>query len=184
MALTKALGISDRLSLERYTSQQIQYSLLVRRAETEMLPAGVDQGVGALIWSPLAQGYLSGKFRGGPTPDTRLVGWGQLDSVDTERGRAVVELLAQIAGAHAGASPSQVAINWLLARPGVTSVIVGARTNAQLKDILGATAWSLTADEAARLDAASGLPDAYPRTSQNLFHPERNPLLLPRPPVS
>jgi aryl-alcohol dehydrogenase-like predicted oxidoreductase len=173
--LTKALGVSERLGLERYVSQQIQYSLLVRDAEIELLPAGVDQGVGALIWSPLAQGYLSGKFRGGAQQGARLVSWGQFSTFDTERGRKVVDILAEIAAAHVGASPSQVALNWLLARAGVTSVIVGARTEAQLKDNLAAATWRLSTDEIVRLDEASELPAGYPHSTHKVFHPERNP---------
>lgn len=178
--LTKALATSERHGLERYISQQIQYSLLVRDAETEMLPAGIDQGVGALIWSPLAQGFLSGKFSGGNAEGTRLAASGQLARYDTERGHGVVTALREIAAAHAGATPSQVALNWLLARPGVSSVILGARTQEQLADNLAAANWQLTPEEVAILDAASKTPVGYPDAQRRFFHPERNPDYFPR----
>ena len=179
--LMKALGTSDRLGLARYIGQQIQYSLLVRDAEHELLPAGVDQGVGALIWSPLAQGYLSGKFSASSEAGTtRLSQTGGLKALDTERGRAVIAALRDIASAHDGATPSQVALNWLLARPGVTSVILGARTDAQLKDNLAAAAWSLTTEEIKRLDTVSQMPQLYPNSHQRFYAAERNPQLFPR----
>jgi aryl-alcohol dehydrogenase-like predicted oxidoreductase len=178
--LSKALGISERLGFERFISQQIQYSLMVRDVEVEMLPAGVDQGVGALIWSPLAHGYLTGKFRGHPSSGTRLGTSGRLRLYDTERGAAILDALTQIAAAHQRASPSQVALNWLLRRPGVTSVIIGARNEDQLRDNLAAATWTLSDEESAKLDAVSQMPPSYPATHHALSHPERNPPLFPR----
>lgn len=178
--LTKALGVCARLALERYVSQQIQYSLLVRDAEVELLPAGVDQGVGALVYSPLAQGYLSGKY-GGDAASGRLASRGYLRFLDSERGKAIVEALREIAAAHEGATPSQVALNWLLERPGVTSVILGARTEAQLVENLGAARWRLSPEEMERLDRLSATAKGYPRSARDVFHPERNPVLFPRP---
>ncbi len=180
--LMKALGISERLGLARYVGQQIQYSLLVRDAEQELLPAGVDQGVGALIWSPLAQGYLSGKFAGGAESGapTRLGSTDRVKSWDTDRGRQVVAVLREIAEAHPGASPSQVALNWLRARPGVATVILGARTEAQLTDNLAADGWSLNAEEIKRLDLASQTPVVYPNSHQRFFGGDRNPQLFER----
>jgi aryl-alcohol dehydrogenase-like predicted oxidoreductase len=175
--LMKALNCSERCGLQRYVAQQIQYSLAVRDAETELLPAGVDQGVGALVWSPLAMGYLSGKFRGGSVQQTRLQAWSQLESIDTARTRAVVEALFEMAGAR-GASPSQVALNWVSSRAGVTSVIVGARTEEQLRDNLAAASWSLKPEEISKLDQVSATPVPYPRTTHDMFHPERNPRLF------
>ena len=131
----KALGLSERYGLERYVSQQIQYSLLWRDAEYELLPLGVSEGVGTLIWSPLASGYLSGKFNAGPqSVPTRLGGGDMLAAMDDARARKVVGVLTDIAGNHPGASPSQVALNWLVRKAGVTSVIIGARTDEQLSD--------------------------------------------------
>ncbi|TZG26464.1 aldo/keto reductase [Sphingomonas montanisoli] len=178
--LMKALGLSDRLSYERYIGQQIQYSLLVRDAEHEMLPCGVDQGVGAVIWSPLAQGYLSGKFRdGADSADTRLARSNRLTGADNDRARAVVDVAAAISDAH-GVSPAQVALAWLLARPGVTSVIIGARSDDQLRDNLAAADLTLSADEIARLDTASQTPLTYPDSHFRQFASERNPPLFAR----
>jgi aryl-alcohol dehydrogenase-like predicted oxidoreductase len=180
----KALATSDRLGLERYVSQQIQYSLLSRDAEDELLPLGVDQGVGALIWGPLANGYLSGKFRHGTAGNrTRIAGRGILDATDTERARGVVDVLDEIASAHPGASTSQVALNWVARRAGVASIIVGARTAEQLADNLAAAAWSLTDEEMARLDAASALAPRYPYFMHRDFAGERNPALPLLPPI-
>ncbi len=180
--LMKALGISERRNLSAYIGQQIQYSLLVRDAEQELLPAGVDQGVGALVWSPLAQGYLSGKFRARAqdAPATRLGTTGGLKAWDSERGRRVLDALCDIAAAQPGASPSQVALNWLLARPGVTSVILGARTEEQLLDNLAAASWSLRADQMAVLDEVSQGPAIYPNSHQRYFSAGRNPQLFAR----
>jgi len=181
--LTKALGVADRAGLTRYVSQQIQYSLLVRDAESELLPAGLDLGVGSVIWGPLAGGYLSAKFLDPVHEASRVVGAGLLERYDTERGRAIARLLRDIAAAHAGATPSQVALNWLLQRPGVSSVLVGARTEQQLADNLAAAQWSLAASEVEALDQASRMPVNYPESSQRLFHPERNPSWFRKPPA-
>ena len=177
--LTKALGVSDRIALERYISQQIQYSLIVRDAEVELLPAGIDQGVGTLVYSPLAQGYLAGKY-GGDAPSGRLAGRGYLRLIDDERGKAILAALRDIAAAHEGATPSQVALNWLLQRPGVTSVIFGARAEAQLVDNLGAAQWRLSSEEMEELEQVSAIAKGYPRSARDVFHPERNPVLFPR----
>ncbi len=178
--LMKALGTSERRGFERYVGQQIQYSLLVRDAEQELLPAGIDQGVGALIWSPLAQGYLTGKFRNRTEPAATRLGTGGLRSLDTERGRHIVDTLCSIAEAHDGASPSQVALNWLLARPGVTSIILGARDASQLADNLKAVTWSLTAEEMACLNLASQTQVVYPNSHQRFYNAERNPQVFER----
>ena len=178
--LMKGLGISDAKGFERPVGQQIQYSLLVRDAEQELLPCGVSEGVGALIWSPLAQGFLSGKFRqdqGGT--ETRLGSTGGLKQWDTERGNAVLDVVLDIAAGR-GVSASQVALNWLLARPGVTTVLVGARTDAQLADNLAAAGWSLTDDEMIRLDGVSQTAMVYPNSHHRRYSLERNPQLFVR----
>lgn len=142
--LMKATAAAERLGTERFIGQQIQYSLMVRDAEEELLPCGVDQGIGALIWSPLAQGFLSGKFRhDGGGAAQRLVLSNSLKLYDTPRGVSVVDTLFEIAADHPGASPAQVALNWLLARPGVSTVLIGARSDEQLADNLAAATWSL-----------------------------------------
>lgn len=178
----KALATSDRLGLNRYISQQIQYSLLTRDAEDELLPLGVHEGVGALIWSPLASGYLTGKFRRGTKAEvTRLGGGERLSSMDTEQARKVIDVLEEVAAGRNGASISQVALNWIARKPGVSSIIVGARTDDQLTDNLAAATWSLTDEEIAHLDQCSQLPQRYPYYMHSNFAGDRNPrpALLP-----
>ena len=179
--LMKALATSDRRNVERYVGQQIQYSLMVRDAEQELLPCGVSEGVGALIWSPLAQGYLSGKFRSARAgAQTRLEASGRLNAFDTPEGAKVLDAIDAIVANHPGSSPSQVALNWLLRRPGVTSVLIGARTDAQLADNLAAAQWSLSDAEVEALDRASQGPMQYPNSHHRIFTIERNPQLFPR----
>ena len=177
----RSLAVSDRYGLERYVSQQIQYSLLWRDAEYELLPLGVAEGVGALIWSPLASGYLSGKFADGAQSVPTRLGGGRLAAIDDERARTVIGTLNEIAAEHDGASASQVALNWLVRKAGVSSVIIGARTDEQLTDTLAAATWSLSDAEIARLDEASATPIRYPYSHHRMFGPDRNPLppLLP-----
>lgn len=179
----RALATSDRLGLNRYVSQQIQYSLLDRDAEAELLPLGVHEGVGALIWSPLASGYLSGKFKHGANSG-RLAGGERFARIDTERARGVVDLLEEIAAGRPGATASQVALNWVARKAGVASIIIGARTSEQLADNLAAATWSLTDAEIARLDAASELPARYPYYMNRDFGGGRNPPLPLLPPVA
>ena len=179
--LMKASAIAEKRGSEPFIGQQIQYSLMEREAEQELLPCGVDQGVGALIWSPLAQGFLSGKFRSATADaDQRLVLNGRLKAYDTPLGKAVVDALLDIAAAHPGASASQVALNWLLARPGVSTVLLGARSDEQLADNLAAASWSLSADEVAVLDKASQTSMRYPNSHHRLYSLARNPQLFAR----
>jgi aryl-alcohol dehydrogenase-like predicted oxidoreductase len=161
--MTKALGISDRLGYQRFVSQQIHYSLHARDAEYELVPAGIDQGVGILVWSPLAGGLLSGKYRRGvPQPEGRqLSGWGEPPVRDENALHDVVDVLVEIAEAR-GVSAAKIALAWLLGRAGVTSVIVGARTEEQLADNLASAGLQLSADERARLDEVSAPPLLYP----------------------
>jgi aryl-alcohol dehydrogenase-like predicted oxidoreductase len=181
----KALATSDRLGLERYVSQQIQYSLLSRDAEAELLPLGMHEGVGALIWGPLANGYLSGKFRSGAGGEqTRIGARGGLHDMDTPQARAVLDVMGEVAASHAGASLSQVALNWIARRAGVASIIVGARTAEQLADNLAAATWSLTDAEMARLDEASATPPRYPYFMHRNFAGQRNPTAGWLPPIA
>ena len=162
--LMKALGVAERQGLGRFCSQQIHYTLQAREAEYELLPIAIDQGLGVLVWSPLAGGLLSGKYRrGAPGPEgSRLLsGWDEPPVRDQDKLYDIVDVLVEVAAAR-GASPAQVALAWLLERPAVTSVIVGARTSEQLTDNLGAAALSLTADELARLEQVSRPPLLYP----------------------
>jgi aryl-alcohol dehydrogenase-like predicted oxidoreductase len=184
-AKMRALATSDRLGITRYVGQQIQYSLLQRNAENELLPLGVHEGVGALIWGPLAAGYLSGKFRSMADADgTRLGARGQFATTNSDRARSVVDACAEIARSRAGTTVSQVALNWIARKAGVSSIIIGARTAAQLKENLGAATWSLNDAEIARLDEVSALSLPYPYNMHREFMAGRNPtasLLAPLP---
>ena len=166
--LSKALGVSERLGLTRFVSQQVYYSLQARDAEYELVPAGLDQGVGMLIWSPLAGGLLSGKYRRGqdaPEGSRHLTDWNEPPVRDEEQTYDVIEAAVEI-GADRGVSAAQVALAWLLGRPGVTSLVIGARTDEQLADNLAAAQLELTAEERARLDALSAPPLIYPHWHQ------------------
>src|SRR6185312_2301080 len=131
--LMKAMGVSERLGLARFVSQQVHYTLQARDIETELVPVSIDQGLGILVWSPIAGGLLSGKYRRGrPQPEGRqLAGWGEPPVRDEEKLYDIVEALVAVAEPR-GVSAAQVALAWLLGRPGVTSLIVGARTDEQL----------------------------------------------------
>ena len=171
----KALAASERNGLERYVTQQVNYSLVAREAEHELVPMGIDQGVGIMAWSPLHFGLLSGKFRRDARPsETRL---NQLDApgtVDLERLYRIVDVLIAI-GTERGVSPAQVALNWVMSKPRVDTVILGARNEEQLRDNLAAASWRLTPEEMTRLDEVSALPEPYPYWHQHKFGIERNP---------
>jgi aryl-alcohol dehydrogenase-like predicted oxidoreductase len=162
--LMKSLALAERHGRPRYVAHQIYYSLIGRDYEWELMPLGIDQGVGALVWSPLGWGRLTGKIRRGqPLPaGSRLhetAQWGP--RVDDERLYRVVDVLDAVA-VETGRTVPQIAIAWLLTRPTVSSVIIGARNEAQLRDNLGAVGWSLTPDQVKRLDEASAVMPAYP----------------------
>jgi len=178
----RALAASDRLGLTRYVSQQIRYSLLDRASENELLPLGVHEGVGALIWGPLASGYLSGKFQTGEDVSNTRIGAGAQGafSRDNDQTRAVLAAVGEIARER-GKTMSQVALNWVVRRPGVATIIVGARRTAQLEDNLAAAGWSLSDEEMARLDQASATPPTYPYDMHRFFTGERNPPLALQP---
>jgi aryl-alcohol dehydrogenase-like predicted oxidoreductase len=162
--LMKALATSDRLGLARFASQQVHYSLQAREAEYELIPIAVDQGLGVLSWSPLAGGLLSGKYRRGQEapPGSRHRGeWDEPPVRDADQLYDIVDALAEIAQAHA-ASPAQVALSWLLSRPAVTSLVIGARTQEQLAGNLKAADLTLAPAERAWLEEASALPLLYP----------------------
>jgi aryl-alcohol dehydrogenase-like predicted oxidoreductase len=162
--LMKALGTSDRLGYERFVSQQIYYSLQARDAEYELVPAAIDQGLGILVWSPLAGGLLSGKYRRGqtaPEGSRQLTDWDEPPVYDEDKLYDTIEVLVEIADGH-GVSAAQVALAWLLGRPAVTSVVIGARTTEQLADNLAAAELTLSEDERARLDEVSAMPLNYP----------------------
>ncbi len=176
--LMKALAVSDRLAIPRYISQQINYSLLARDAEHELVPAGLDQRIGIMAWSPLQFGLLSGKFRPGQSKpsESRLNSLEAPGTVDEERLHRILAVLAEIA-AQRGVSIPQVALNWVMRKPGVDTVIIGARNEQQLRDNLAAATWALTEAEVERLDESSGLPLPYPYWHQRKFAGDRNPPL-------
>jgi aryl-alcohol dehydrogenase-like predicted oxidoreductase len=183
--LMKALAVSDRTLRQRFVSQQIHYTLEAREAEYELVPVSIDQGLGILVWSPLAGGLLSGKHRRGESPEgtRQLAGWGEPPIRDEDRLWAIVDVLVAIAEAR-GVSGAQVALAWLLGRPAVTSVIIGGRTEAQLKDNLGAADLVLTVEERQRLDTVSAPPVLYPywhqlRTAKDRLSPADLSLLGP-----
>ena len=159
----KALAVSERLGLERFASQQIYWSLIGRDAEVELVPAALDQGLGILVWSPLAGGLLTGKYRRGskPTEGRHLTEWDEPPIYDEGRVYDVIDALVEVGEAR-GVPPAQVALAWLLARPGVTSVIVGARDETQIKGTLGAAGLELSAEELDRLNKVSASPLPYP----------------------
>lgn len=162
--LMKALGTSERRNLPRFVSQQIYYSLQAREAEYELVPLAVDQGLGVLVWSPLAGGLLSGRYRRGHRPSEgsrQLTDWNEPPVHDQERLYDTVEVLVAI-GADHGVSAARVALAYLLAKPAVTSLVIGARTREQLADNLAAADLELSAEEHARLDAVSRPPLLYP----------------------
>jgi len=168
--LMKALAIADARGYERFAAHQIYYSLEARDAEYELLPLAVDQGLGLLIWSPLAGGLVSGKYRrnASPSEGTRQVSgtWNEPPVRDQEKLYDTVDVLVDIAAGRAGVSPAQVALAWLLGRPAVTSLIIGARTDEQLRDNLAAADLTLTADEREALDKASAPELVYPHWHQ------------------
>ncbi|UIJ45360.1 aldo/keto reductase [Sphingomonas cannabina] len=156
--IAKALGISERRDLARFQSVQAYYTLAGRDLEREIGPMVASEGLGLMVWSPLAGGFLSGKYRNGG--EGRRAGFA-FPPVDGPRGDKVLDAMAPIAEAH-GRSMAQIALAWLLQRPEVTSVIVGAKRPDQLADNLAAVDVVLSADEVAALDAASALPPEYP----------------------
>jgi len=159
--LMKALAISREHHLERFRCTQSYYSLVGRELERETIPLLKDQGLGLLVWSPLAGGFLSGKFtREGGDSTARRAGF-DFPPVDREKGFAILDVLREVAGSH-GASVAQTALAWILARDAVTSVIVGARTVAQLDDNLKAVDVTLSPEDLAALDGASAIAPEYP----------------------
>jgi aryl-alcohol dehydrogenase-like predicted oxidoreductase len=160
----KSLAVSDARGYQRYVSQQIHYTLQAREAEYELIPAGIDQGLGVLVWSPLAGGLLSGKHRRDePTPEgTRhATDWNEPPVYDEEALWRIVDSLVAIADAR-GVSAAQIALAWLLTRPGVSSLVIGARTEQQLEDNLAAADVVLEQAEIDRLEEVSRRPLPYP----------------------
>ena len=167
----KALATSEKYGLGRYAAYQGYYSLVGRDYEWELMPLALDQDLGTMVWSPLGWGRLTGKIRRGqPLPEGRIKSGGDVGGppIDDEYLYSVVDVLLESAE-ETGKSVPQVALNWLLQRPSVVNVVIGARNEAQLRDNLGAVGWSLTADQMARLDEVSHRHPAYPYWHQMGF---------------
>ncbi len=181
--LMKSLSVSERYGWARYVGHQVYYSLVGRDYEWELMPLAADQGVGALVWSPLGWGRLTGKIRRGhPLPEnSRLKNQSVIDAgpqPDQEYLYKVVDALDLVAK-ETGKTVPQIALNWLLRRPTVSTLIIGARNEDQLRANLGSTGWQLTPEQIAKLDEASKVPLAYPYWHQVQFS-ERNPFPVPQ----
>jgi aryl-alcohol dehydrogenase-like predicted oxidoreductase len=175
--LMKSLDVADRYGWARYVGHQVYYSLIGREYEWELMPLALDQGVGALVWSPLGWGRLTGKVRRGqPLPaESRLHKTAEMGpQMCDEYLFKVVDALLEVAK-ETGKSVTQVALNWLVQRPSISTVIFGARNEEQLRQNLGAVGWNLSSGQIAKLDAASDVTPVYPYWHQRQFL-ERNPL--------
>ncbi|MFR9728145.1 aldo/keto reductase [Saccharopolyspora sp. MS10] len=172
--LVKALSTADRLGYQRFVANQIYYSLESRDAEYELIPASLDQGLGVLVWSPLAGGLLSGKYRRGQqaTSGRHLEDWNEPPVRDAEKLYDTIEAVVDVATAR-GVSPAQIALAYLLRKPGVTSLVIGARKDEQLADNLGAAEIELTDEEFERLEKVSAPWMIYPHWHQALSASER-----------
>jgi aryl-alcohol dehydrogenase-like predicted oxidoreductase len=181
--LMKSLGVADRFGWTGYAAHQVYYSLIGREYEWELMPLGVDQGVGALVWSPLGWGRLTGKIRRGqafPAVSRLHKTSEQGPQVSDEYLFKAVDALDEVAK-ETGKTVPQVALNWLLQRPTISSVIIGARDEEQLRQNLGAAGWSLTSEQVTKLDRATDVTPIYPYWHQRQFV-ERNPLAAPPAP--
>ena len=179
--LMKSLSVADRYGYSRYVANQTYYSLIGRDYEWDLMPLGQDQGIGAMVWSPLGWGRLTGKIRRGqPLPEhSRLHDTAKFGPpVDEERLYRIVDTIEEVAEETNKTIP-QIALNWLLQRPTVASVIIGARNEEQLRQNLGAIGWNLSKEQVSRLDAASDLTPPYPHYPYwNGQFSERNPPLV------
>lgn len=171
--LMKSLSVSERYGWSKYVAHQAYYSMLNRDFEWELMPLGIDQNVGTIVWSPLSSGKLTGKYqRNKPAPaDARVAQGGSPVKpalMDDERLYDIVDVLGEIAH-ETGKSIAQVSLNWLLQRPTVVNIIIGARNEDQLKQNLGAVGWNLSLEQVKRLDAVSDLQPSYPYWHQREF---------------
>jgi len=176
--LMKSLSISEREGISKYIAHQAYYSLLDREFEWELMPLGIDQQVGTIVWSPLASGRLSGKYRRGqplPTDNRVQQGGGHGPALDQERLFTIVDALDEVAE-ETGKSVAQVSLNWLLQRPTVANIVIGARNEEQLKQNLEAAGWNLTTAQVKKLDEASNTEPVYP-----YWHQRQNLKLNPLP---
>lgn len=176
--LMKSLSVSERYGWSRYIAHQAYYSLLDREFEWELMPLGIDQKVSTIVWSPLASGQLGGRFRRGqpiPQDNRRQQGGSQGPATDMERLFKIIDTLEEVA-VEVEKSVAQVALNWLLQRPSVANLVIGARNEEQLKQNLAAVGWDLTTDQVKKLDAASEVDTIYP-----YWHQRQNLKLNPLP---
>lgn len=173
--IMKTLAVADRDRRPRFVTQQIHYTLEAREAEYELLPISVDQGLGVLVWSPLAAGLLTGKHRRGretPKDSRQFAGWTEPPIRDEERLWDIIEALVEIGERH-GVSAAQVALAWLLERPAITSLVIGGRNEAQFRDNFAALDLKLTPEDREKLNAVSTIPFIYPYWHQRNFAKER-----------
>ena len=175
--LMKALAVSERYGLPRHVAHQAHYSLASREYEWELMPLALDQNVGTLVWSPLAGGLLTGKIRRNqiPAEQTRAASKHIGVEADREVVFRVLDAMDEVAK-DTGKTLPQIAVNWLMRRPTVASVIIGARNEAQLRDTLGAGGWNLSDEHNAKLNAASDKTPIYPYWHQRSTFSERNPI--------
>ena len=178
--LMKSLAVSEKYGWNKYIAHQVYYSLVNREYEWELMPLGIDQNVGGIVWSPLAAGRLGGKYRRNhPIPKDGRVAQGGSPVpeavVQDEVFYNIIDSLDEIA-AETGKTVAQVSLNWLLQRPTVSSIIIGARNEEQLKQNLSATGWHLTSDQIKKLDMVSEVPTIYP-----YWHQRQNLTLNPLP---
>jgi aryl-alcohol dehydrogenase-like predicted oxidoreductase len=170
--LMKSLSVSERYGWSKYVAHQAYYSLVNRDFEWELMPLGIDQNIGTIVWSPLSSGLLSGKYRRNqPKPDARVAQGGSPVpgfAVSDDVLYKAVDALDEIA-AETGKTVAQVALNWLLQRPTVDNIIIGARNEEQLKQNLGAVGWNLTIDQVKKLDTVTEVPPIYPYWHQRQF---------------
>jgi aryl-alcohol dehydrogenase-like predicted oxidoreductase len=182
--LMKSQAIAERYGYARFVAHQVYYSLIGRDYEWELMPLGLDQGIGAVVWSPLGWGRLTGRVRRDrPAPTRRLQETAQFaPPIDDARLHRVIDAMDEIA-TQTGKSIPQIALNWLLQRPTVATILIGARNEQQLQDNLGAVGWNLDAEQVARLDAASALVPPYPYYPYwNGQFAERTPAPVSNPP--
>lgn len=176
--LMKSLSLAEQHGWSKYIVHQAHYSLLTREFEWELMPLGIDQRVGTMVWSPLAAGRLGGKYRRSnpaPADSRRQQGGGEGPPTNNELLFRIIDALDDIASAT-GKTPAQVALNWLLQRPTVANIVIGARNEAQLKDNLESANWNLTTEQVKQLDDASHQYAIYP-----YWHQHKNPRLNPLP---
>lgn len=176
--LMKSLSASERYGWSKYIAHQAYYSLLDREFEWELMPAAIDQHIGTIVWSPLASGRLGGKYRRNqplPTDNRVQQGGGHGPALDEEHLYKIIDALDEVA-AETGKTVAQVSINWLLQRPTVANIIIGARNEEQLQQNLGAVGWNLTIEQIKKLDAASDRTPVYP-----YWHQRQNIKLNPLP---